>query len=129
MPRAKNTSTPRRKRVQASRSKIFAAKGTAIGRGKAEAEGSKIFAAKGTAIRRGKAEAKGSTKQRRRSPQKYLLEPVVRELYPPGGIAPEGITNPQIVQAIGKALRVRGVLDKDIPKRKAILRRVGKITY
>jgi hypothetical protein len=64
--------------------------------------------------------------KRRGGPQSDRLDPVVRALYPPGGLPEPGrFTKPEIVRDVCAALKANGVKDNDMPDRKTILRKVG----
>jgi len=66
-------------------------------------------------------------KKQRRGPQRDRLEPVVCELYGPSGVAPDHIPNPKIIKDVTVALKANGLKDTEMPDRKTILRRVGRM--
>jgi hypothetical protein len=68
-------------------------------------------------------ETVGAQPKERRRPARDPVLLVLRELWPPNGVPPDHVSNPEIIQAVGNALEARR---QRVPDRKTILRAAGR---
>jgi hypothetical protein len=68
-------------------------------------------------------ETVGAQPRERRRPARGPVLLVLRDLWSPNGVPPDHVSNPEIIQAVGKALEAK---NQKIPDRKTILRAAGR---